>query len=58
MSLHKEVSFKNEICAHLVAAGWIYEEGAAARYDRARALCPKDLKADRIRSKGIDCKFK
>lgn len=43
MSLHKEISFENEICAHLSASGWIHEEGAAARYDRARALFPEDL---------------
>jgi type I restriction enzyme, R subunit len=44
MSLHKEISFENEICAHLGAAGWIYEDGAAARYDRPRALFPEDLR--------------
>lgn len=43
MSLHKEISFENEICEHLSAAGWIYEEGAAARYDRTRALFSEDL---------------
>jgi type I restriction enzyme R subunit len=44
MSLHKEISFEDEICNHLDAAGWIYEEGAAARYDRERALFPEDLR--------------
>lgn len=44
MSLHKEISFENEICDHLGAAGWIYEEGSAARYDRVRALFPEDLR--------------
>lgn len=44
MSLHKEISFENEICNHLGAAGWIYEDGAAARYDRGRALFPRDLR--------------
>ena len=44
MSLHKEISFENEICKHLGAAGWIYEDGAAARYDRGRALFPEDLR--------------
>ncbi|WP_200927316.1 type I restriction endonuclease [Methylobacterium sp. Leaf100] len=45
MSLHKENSFENEICAHLEAQGWIYEPGSAAHYDRARALFPADLLA-------------
>jgi len=44
LSLHKEISFENEICDHLGGAGWIYEEGAAARYDRERALFPEDLR--------------
>jgi hypothetical protein len=44
MSLHKEISFEDEICKHLGAAGWIYEDGAAARYDRERALFPEDLR--------------
>ncbi|CAN7554241.1 type I restriction endonuclease subunit R [Neorhizobium tomejilense] len=45
MSLHKEISFEDEICAHLAAYGWIYEPGAAAHYDRQRALFPTDLVA-------------
>jgi len=44
MSLHKEISFENEICDHLGASGWIYEDAAAARYDRGRALFPEDLR--------------
>ena len=44
MSLHKEISFENEICDHLGSAGWIYEDGAVARYDRGRALFPEDLR--------------
>jgi type I restriction enzyme R subunit len=44
MSLHKEISFENEICGHLGAAGWLYKDGAAARYDRGRALFPEDLR--------------
>lgn len=44
MSLHKEISFEDEICDHLGVAGWIYEDGAAARYDRERALFPEDLR--------------
>ncbi|MDU7524888.1 MAG: type I restriction endonuclease [Roseomonas mucosa] len=43
MSIHKELAFEDGICAHLAAHGWLYEAGAAARYDRARALFPEDL---------------
>ena len=45
MSLHMEISFEDEICAHLAAHGWIYEPGAAMHYDRQRALFPADLVA-------------
>ena len=45
MDLHKEISFEDEICAHLAADGWLYEVGAAASYDRPRALFPPDLVA-------------
>lgn len=45
MSLHNEIEFENDICAHLAAHGWCYEEGDAARYDRARALFPADVLA-------------
>ena len=45
MSLHKEIEFENDICAHLAASGWLYAEGDAAQYDRARALFPADLLA-------------
>ena len=45
MSLHKEISFENEICEHLGANGWLYAEGDAAGYDRARALFPTDVLA-------------
>ncbi len=43
MSLHKEISFETEICAHLAAHGWLYAEGDAVAYDRARALFPADV---------------
>lgn len=43
MSLHKELSFEIEICEHLVQHGWLYTEGDAAMYDRARALFPADV---------------
>ena len=45
MSLHKEISFESEICAYLAAHGWLYAEGDAAAYDRARALFPADVLA-------------
>ncbi|MBC7604696.1 MAG: type I restriction endonuclease subunit R [Ramlibacter sp.] len=45
MSLHKEISFEDEICADLELAGWLYELGSAARYDRSRALFPEDVQA-------------
>jgi type I restriction enzyme R subunit len=45
MSLHKEISFEDEICGHLAARGWLYTEGDAALYDRVRALFPPDLLA-------------
>ena len=45
MSLHKEISFELEICQHLAAHGWLYADGDAAAYDRARALFPADLLA-------------
>ena len=45
MSLHKEISFEHEICQHLAANGWLYAEGDAAGYDRARALFSADVLA-------------
>ena len=45
MSLHKEISFETEICQHLASNGWLYAEGDAATYDRARALFPADVLA-------------
>ena len=43
MSLHKEIEFENDICAHLAAHGWLYAESDYAQYDRARALFPVDV---------------
>jgi type I restriction enzyme R subunit len=43
MSLYKEISFEAEICDHLAAHGWLYEEGDASLYDRPRALFPADV---------------
>ncbi len=45
MSLHKEIEFENDICAHLAAHDWLYAEGDAAGYDRKLALFPADLLA-------------
>jgi type I restriction enzyme R subunit len=41
--LKKEISFEEEICEHLGANGWLYAEGDAGGYDRARALFPADV---------------
>ena len=38
MSIHKEISFEDEICAHLAAHGWLHETDAWTRYDRVRAV--------------------
>jgi type I restriction enzyme R subunit len=45
MSIHTEIAFEEEICDHLGSHGWIYVEGDASTYDRARALFPKDVLA-------------
>jgi type I restriction enzyme R subunit len=45
MSLHKEIKFEEEICAHLAAHEWHYAEGDAAHYERALALYPDDVLA-------------
>jgi type I restriction enzyme R subunit len=45
MTIHKEISFETEICEHLANNGWLYAEGDAAKYDRARALFPADALA-------------
>lgn len=45
MSLHKEIEFENDICAHLVAHEWLYAENDYTGYDRARALFPADVLA-------------
>ena len=45
MSIHKEIRFETEICEHLAEHGWLYAEGDAADYDRARALFPADVLA-------------
>jgi hypothetical protein len=40
MSLHKEIEFENDICAHLAAHDWLYAEGDHIGYDRTRAFFP------------------
>ncbi|NOK17305.1 type I restriction endonuclease subunit R [Corallococcus carmarthensis] len=45
MSLHKEISFEAEICAHLAAHGWLHTDKDAATYDRPLALFPADVLA-------------
>jgi type I restriction enzyme R subunit len=45
MPVHTEVHFEMEVCEHLAAHGWLYAEGDAAHYDRARALYPADRRA-------------
>ena len=45
MSIHKELAFEDVICAVMSAQGWLFAEGDAAGYDRARALFPTDLLA-------------
>jgi len=45
MSLHKEISFETEVCQYLGDHGWLYADGDAAAYDRARALFPVDVLA-------------
>ena len=44
-NLHQEHHFEAEICTHLAANGWLYEEGDAARFDRASGLFLPDLLA-------------
>ncbi len=43
--LHKEVNLETEICDHLAAHGWLYTQGDAVHYERARALFPADVLA-------------
>ena len=45
MTLHREIEFENDICAHLAASGWLYAADDAAGYDRARAVFPADVLA-------------
>jgi type I restriction enzyme R subunit len=45
MALHNEIEFERDICGHLSAHGWLYNEGDAAAYDAPRALFPSDVLA-------------
>ncbi len=45
MSIHKEIRFEQEICAHLAVHGWLHADGDAAKYDARRALFPEDVVA-------------
>ena len=45
MTLHHEISLESEICQYLADHGWLYAEGDAVGYDRARALYPADVLA-------------
>lgn len=45
MNLHREIHFEKEICTHLGANGWLYEEGDAGQFDRASGLFLPDLLA-------------
>lgn len=42
MPIHTEIHFENDICEHLAAHGWLYDEKDAAQYDRKLALFPAD----------------
>lgn len=44
MSLHKEISFEAEICDHLAASGWLYEDKDAG-FVRGVCLYPADVLA-------------
>ena len=43
MSLHKEIRLEEEICEHLGAHGWMYQDGVSASFDRGHALFPEDV---------------
>jgi type I restriction enzyme R subunit len=45
MTLHREIHFEHEICAHLAANGWLYAEGDASQFDGATGLFLPDLVA-------------
>lgn len=45
MSLHNEIRFETEICEHLAANGWLYEDKNAAGFVRGLCLFPADVLA-------------
>jgi type I restriction enzyme, R subunit len=45
VSLHKEISFEDEVCDHLAANDWLHAIGDAAHFHRALALFPADALA-------------
>jgi len=45
MTLHKEIKFEDDVCAHLAGQGWFHAEGDAHGYDRARAVFTADVLA-------------
>ncbi|MGF1501753.1 MAG: type I restriction endonuclease subunit R [Paracoccaceae bacterium] len=55
MTLHREINFETEICEYLATHGWLYADGDAQRYDRARALFPADLIAWVNATRPKDC---
>ena len=45
MSIHKEISFEDEICDYMAGHDWLYADKDAANYDRKLALYPPDVLA-------------
>ena len=45
MSLHKEVSFEDDICDHLAQHGWLYRDQHEQTYSRELALLGADVVA-------------
>jgi type I restriction enzyme R subunit len=43
MTIHTEINSENDFCDHLANHGWLYADGDASRYDRARAPFPDDV---------------
>ena len=43
VSIHKELTFEDEVCAELSHRGWLHSESDAQKYDRTRAVFPEDV---------------